>query len=148
MVMVATTHAAAIGGCRRPGRGRFGPVRSPLSHKPAPKRAPNDPDRTSIGVATSEMPFVGGVWIAPDPGKFDLTKDNCTHSRPCFLRLPWPGGTRFFADGHTVSNAPDLFLTSEVKRHRARRTDGAEVTSMRLPWLTLEGRASITSPLE
>ena len=87
--------------------GRFGPVRSPLSHKPAPNRAPNDPDRTSIGVATSEMPFVGGVWIAPDPGKFDLTKDNCTHSRPCFLRLRWPGGTRFFADGHTVSNAPD-----------------------------------------
>ena len=37
-------------------------------------------------------------------------KDNCTHSRPCFcLRLPWPGGTRFVADGHTVSNAPDLF---------------------------------------
>ena len=46
----ATTHAAAIGGCRRPGRGRFGPVRSPLSHKPAPKRAPNDPDRTASSI--------------------------------------------------------------------------------------------------
>lgn len=25
-----------------------------------------------------------------------------------FLRYPWPG-TMFLADGHTVSNAPDLF---------------------------------------
>ena len=45
-VSVATIHVASIGG----GRGRFGPARSPLSHKPAPKRAPNDPDGTASSI--------------------------------------------------------------------------------------------------
>ena len=78
---VATIHAAAIGGCRKPGRGRFGALSATSQPPNRPQTTPTGRRQASIGAATSEMPFVGGVWIAPDPGNFDLSKDNCTHSR-------------------------------------------------------------------
>ena len=97
---------------------RSGSAWSPLSHKPAPKRAPND---ASIGAATSEMPFVGGSGLLLIRAILTFPRTTAhlirailtfprttAHIRGC-LRLSWPGGTRFVADSHTVSNAPDLF---------------------------------------